>query len=74
MTLMSGIVVYFCIWWVVLYAVLPWGVKTSDAPEKGHASSAPLNPRLGMKFLATTLISTALWGVAYAFMEHFGGF
>ena len=74
MTLMSGIVVYFCLWWVVLYAVLPWGVRTSDTPEKGHAASAPLNPRLGMKFLVTTLIAGVLWAIAYYFAERFGGF
>ena len=74
MTLMSGLVVYFCLWWVVLYAVLPWGVRTSDTPEKGHAASAPTNPRLGMKFLVTTLIAGVFWGAVYVFMERFGGF
>jgi predicted secreted protein len=70
MSLMSGIVVYFCIWWVVLFAVLPWGVHVSQTTDLGHAASAPSNPRLGLKFLATTLITTLLWGGVYLFIEH----
>ena len=43
----AGIFVYFLIWWVVLFAVLPWGVQVPDNPEPGHAPSAPINPHTG---------------------------
>lgn len=65
MGIMSGVVVYIVIWVVMLFMVLPFGVKVIENPEVGHASSAPENPRIGMKFLVTSLISIPLWFVAY---------
>jgi len=53
------------IWWVVLFAVLPWGARPVDSPEPGHDPGAPAKPHLLGKFLATSAISTVLWGVAY---------
>jgi predicted secreted protein len=61
-----GILTYVIIWWVVLFAVLPWGIKVPDEPEPGHASSAPTNPRLGLKALITTIVAGIVWlGVYY---------
>ncbi|MGB8274517.1 MAG: DUF1467 family protein [Alphaproteobacteria bacterium] len=62
----GGLVVYICVWWVVLFAVLPWGVRIADEPEPGHASSAPINPRLGLKVLVTSAISAVIWLGIYA--------
>ena len=28
MNVATGIAIYFIIWWVVLFAVLPWGVRS----------------------------------------------
>jgi predicted secreted protein len=28
MSLATAIAIYFIIWWVVLFAVLPWGVRS----------------------------------------------
>ena len=61
----SGIFVYFLIWWVVLFAVLPWGVQVPDNPEPGHAPSAPVHPRLGIKAIVTTLVSAVIWVVVW---------
>ena len=57
------------IWWVVIFAVLPWGVTVSDNPEPGHAPSAPENPMLWRKAAITTVIATILWGIAYYVIE-----
>jgi predicted secreted protein len=61
----SGIFVYFLIWWVVLFAVLPWGVHVSDHPEPGHAPSAPINPHMGRKVIATTIVSALIWLIVW---------
>ena len=49
MTLAFGIAIYFIIWWTVLFAMLPIGVRTSEeAGEKitpGNAESAPHMPQ-----------------------------
>lgn len=65
-----GLAIYFLIWWTVLFAVLPFGVRTQDeAGEvvKGTPESAPVHPRLLRVAFYTTLVSTivflGLWAV-----------
>jgi predicted secreted protein len=72
MTLAFGIAIYLLIWWVLLFAMLPIGVRTqSDEGEvtPGTAESAPLAPRLLLKMLATTVISGIVFAAVYAVME-----
>jgi predicted secreted protein len=61
MTLVTGIATYIVIWWIVLFAVLPWGVKPPEELVPGQADSAPENPRLLMKAGVTTLIAGVIW-------------
>jgi len=65
MNIASGITMFVLIWWGVFFAVLPFGVRIPDAPEEGHAPSAPINPRIGTKMLVTTAIAAVLWAIAY---------
>ncbi len=62
----TGVFVYIVVWWVVLFAVLPWGVRTPDNPELGMASSAPIEPRILRKFIATSIVAFLVWLVIYA--------
>ena len=68
----SALVVYIVIWWVVFFIALPFGVRSPDeageAVLPGNAASAPVRPRLWLKVGITTLVSAALWGVAYFFI------
>ena len=58
----TGIMVYVVTWWVVIFAVLPWGNNDPpDQVEQGHASSAPAKPKLLLKFLVTTIVSAVIW-------------
>jgi predicted secreted protein len=61
----SGVVVFVIIWWCVFFMTLPFGVRTPDEPEKGHADSAPVNPRLWLKAGVTTLVAAVLWAAAH---------
>jgi predicted secreted protein len=65
MTWFEGLVAFVIIWWLVLFMVLPWGVRIPDEVEPGHASSAPARPRILFKMLTTTAIAVFLWGIAY---------
>ena len=58
MGLVSGIVVYLLSWWVVLFAVLPWGIRRD-------ITGKPENPRLGRKLLITSIIAGILWLIIY---------
>ena len=77
MSLPLSLAVYFTIWWVILFAVLPWGVRSSaeagvtDAPA-GVDHGAPLAPQIGKKALATTLIAAILFGVLDAYVFYTG--
>jgi len=62
----TGVAVYFVIWWTVLFAVLPWGAQAPDNPEPGMAESAPARPRLLVKFLVTSALSAVIWLIIYA--------
>jgi predicted secreted protein len=61
----EGLVTFVIIWWLVLFTVLPWGVRIPDEAEPGHATSAPARPRLWVKAAITTGIAILLWSVAY---------
>ncbi len=52
--------IFFTVWWTVLFAVLPWGVRAQGRAEPGTVESAPQNPRLLMKFAVTTALSAAI--------------
>lgn len=69
MTWFTGIMVYIVTWWVVLFAVLPWGVRVPEKQETGHASSAPAQPKLWLKAAVTTVIATAIWLGLYFLIE-----
>lgn len=66
----SVIAIYLLFWSITLFAVLPFGVRTTremgDEPVPGEAESAPADPMLGKKLKWTTLIATALFAVFYA--------
>jgi predicted secreted protein len=65
----SGILVFVVLWWLVIFAVLPWGVRIPDKAEPGHADSAPIKPMLARKVLATTAITAVLWFVVYLIVQ-----
>jgi predicted secreted protein len=65
MTLATGIAVYVVVWWIVLFAVLPWGVRPPETLVPGQADSAPENPRLLLKAAVTTVIAGIIWAVIY---------
>lgn len=69
MTWFGGIIIYVILWWLVLFAVLPWGNHPPEAPEKGHATSAPEKPRLAVKFAVTTLVTTVVFLGVWWLME-----
>jgi predicted secreted protein len=73
MTLSFAIAIYVVIWWVVLFAMLPIGVRTQA--EEGEVSpgtpeSAPHQPRLLPKMLATTVVASLVFAAIYMIIVH----
>lgn len=69
MSLTLGIALYFIIWWTVLFAVLPFGLRTQDEAGEvvpGTPSSAPATPRLLRLFLINTVVAGVVFGFVWA--------
>jgi predicted secreted protein len=73
MTLPIGLAIFFTIWWIVLFAVLPFGVRSQheDADmTPGTDPGAPVAPRLLLKALITTAVSCVLFAGLWWYMDH----
>jgi predicted secreted protein len=75
MTLTTALAAFFLIWWVTLFAVLPWGVRSQHEGAEmtpGTDPGAPINFRLGRKLLWTTAVAIVIYGAGYAvYSQHF---
>ena len=63
MNLFSTIAVYFVVWWMVLFAVLPWGMRTQEEEGEvtfGTPASAPAKPMLVRKAIATSIVAAVV--------------
>ena len=69
MSWIAGIFIYLIVWWMVFFCVLPWGNRPVENPETGHATSAPANPRLGAKALATTAIAAVVFTIIWFIVD-----
>lgn len=72
MSAISAVAVYFIIWWVVLFAVLPFGVRTQaeeGSTVEGSAPSAPVLPRLWRKAAIASVISAVILAALWYTME-----
>ncbi len=67
----TGLAVYSIIWWLLLFMILPWGVRPigREDVDKGQDAGAPRRPRLGLKIGLNTLLAAVVWGIFYAVAE-----
>ncbi len=68
MPVTTAVAIFFLIWWVVLFAVLPWGVRSQHEGGEiapGTDPGAPAIPNLKWKLLWTTLVSVAIFAACY---------
>lgn len=75
MAIISLIAIFFVVWWVVLFAMLPLGVRTQDEEGDvtlGTTASAPARPRMLRTVLRTTVITFVIVGSYYAVTSGLG--
>jgi predicted secreted protein len=73
MTIATGAAMFFLIWWVTLFAVLPWGVHDHDRGSDltpGTDPGAPALPRLGRKLLWTTILASLIFAACYVVFAY----
>ena len=75
MSLLSSAAIFFVIWWVVLFAVLPFGVRSqheADDITLGTDHGAPHEPYLLRKAIATTLVAALIFAGVYLYFGVYG--
>ena len=69
MGITGSIIVYVLIWWIIFFSVLPVGIQSKKEIFKKHIDGidqgAPNNPKIGKKFLITTIITSIIFIVIY---------
>jgi predicted secreted protein len=66
---------YFVAWWVVLFAVLPFGMRTQEEAGEvtlGTTSSAPERPRLVRAAIVTTIVAAIVVGTIWVAIDVYG--
>jgi predicted secreted protein len=73
MGITGSIIIYVMIWWIIFFSILPVGIKSNkeafrDSIE-GIDPGAPKNPKIGKKFLITTIITSIFFIMIYYIVE-----
>ncbi|MHB2169223.1 DUF1467 family protein [Alsobacter sp. R-9] len=74
MSISGAIALYFIVWWVTLFAILPIGVRSQhEAGEvaAGTEPGAPLAPMMRKKVLWTSLAALPVTAVIYWWIVTF---
>ena len=75
MSSIAIVAVFFVTWWLVLFAVMPWGMRTQDEEGDvvlGTPRSAPVKPRLLRKVIGTTIVATVVVGALWIAVDVYG--
>lgn len=75
MTWISFAAVYFVIWWLVLFAMLPISLRTQDEDGEvtpGTVASAPKGSHMPRAILRTTIVATLIVGAFYGATRGLG--
>jgi predicted secreted protein len=77
----TAIAIYFLIWWLSLFAVLPFGIRSQHEGEdfaEGTDPGAPIAARIGWKLLWTTIVATIVFAILTVIYKYelidFAGF
>ena len=68
MSTTTAVAIYFLIWWVTLFAVLPFGVRSQHEGGEmvpGSDPGAPILPRVLWKLFWTTIWSGVIFAILY---------
>lgn len=75
MSIVSALAIYFIIWWITLFALLPVGLRTQDEDNDvtlGTVASAPARSHVRRAFLRTTIVATVIFAAYYYVTQHSG--
>ena len=73
MSVTTAIAIYFLIWWITLFAVLPFGIRSQQESgefAEGTDPGAPVAARVVMKLVWTTLVATVIFAMCAVVYEY----
>lgn len=77
MPIASSIAIYVITWWLVLFAILPFGVRNREEASSdpsflipGTDAGAPQKPMLLKKLIATSLVSVPVAILLQLFIQY----
>ncbi len=73
MQVSTAVAIYFLIWWITLFAVLPFGVRSQhegDDFAEGTDPGAPVMARIGIKLIWTTIVASAIFAVLFVVYRY----
>lgn len=71
----SGVAIYFVIWWVTLFAVLPFGVRTQEEAGEvvpGAPASAPAQTAIVAIIVRNTILASLVFAGVYWLLVYSG--
>jgi predicted secreted protein len=72
-SIITALAIYFVIWWIVLFAVLPWGVQSKHEGGEmtpGTDPGAPVLTNLKGKLVWTTIVAAVVFAAWFAVYSY----
>ena len=75
MSWLSLAAIYFVLWWLTLFVVLPFGVRSAEEMDDvtlGTERGAPHRPMLAVKMAVTSVLAAILLAIVYLTFGVYG--
>lgn len=75
MGITTYLAIYFIMWWITLFLVLPFtGKSQAEAGEVvlGTVRSAPVDPKFGRVFVINSIVASVMFAIFYIVVEVLG--
>lgn len=72
MEIVTAIAIFFVVWWISLFAVLPIGIRQAQDKGEGHMPGAPEKPNFKRIILINTLVAMVITGTLWTAI-YYGG-
>jgi predicted secreted protein len=75
MSPITGFAVYFIIWWITLFAVLPFGIRSQKEAGgylQGTDPGAPVRPRIWLKLAVNSVVAGIVFGCWWLIFYRLG--
>lgn len=73
MSLTFAIAIYFIIWWMTLFAVMPFHVRTQEEAGEvvpGSPESAPEKPPILRVIITNTIVASLIFAVVWSILVY----